>query len=398
MPSHERENARKEKQRKTESKIKRIIWIVLIIIIIALIIMKVCEIDFSSVKNRISSGSSISMTADENAYPFTIDSSKSVNIYSLNDKLGVLTDLSMTVLNPSDANVLYTFNHGYSNPIIKCSGTYYCLIDQGANRIRLDTVSENIYETKTDDSILIADVSKNGTVIYATKSDDAKSTIFVYSKALKKQMEFDVNTGYVVAVAIDSSGKKCAYAVVNSKDAKLVTTVYTINVGDDEEKASFEFSDTDAMDLHYSNSGDLYFVGLDCVSVITSQKNQKEVYKKGTVNTVCFGYTDDNELVYVYSDYSESNVNTVAHINSSGKIKTSFEINQKVKYVSSSSNEICILLSNKVEVYSLTKGNLKNTYKCDETVGNVRKMSTKVFVNRQQLIDILESDDSEKVK
>jgi hypothetical protein len=398
MPSHERENARKEKKRKSESKVKRIIWIVLILIIIALIIMKVCEIDFSSVKNHFSNTSSISMTTDEDAYPFTIDSSKNVSIYSLNDKLGVLTDTSMTVLNPSDADVLYTFNHGYANPIIKCSGTYYCIIDQGANRIRLDTVNDNVYETKTDNSILTADVSKNGTVIYATKSDENKSTVFVYSKALKKQMEFEVNTGYVVAVAIDSSGKKCAYAVVNSKDAKLVTTVYTINVGDEKEKANFEFVDSDVMSLHYSNSGDLYYVGVDCVSVITSQKNQKEVYKQGEVNTVCYAYTDDNELVYVYSDYNGSSDNTVAHINSSGKIKTSFDISQKAKGVSSSSNEICVLFSDKVEIYSLTKGNLKDTYKCDETVGNVLKMSTKVFVNRQQLIDILQSDDTEKVK
>ncbi|MFR5876837.1 MAG: DUF5711 family protein [Eubacterium sp.] len=393
MPSHERENARKEKQRKTDAKIKKIIWAVLIAVIIALIVMKVCEIDFQTIKNYFvdSDGNlSILMTADEDAYPFTIDSSKNVHLYSLNDKLGVLTDSSMTVLNPSDADVLYTFNHGYANPIIKCSGTYYCLVDQGANRLRLDTVNDNVYETKTENTILTADVSKNGTVIYATKSNDAKSTVFVYSKALKKQMELEVNSGYIVSVAIDSSGKKCAYAVVNSKDAKIVTTVYTINVGDDKERAAFDFVDSNLMDLHYSNSGDLYFVGTDCVSVITSQKKQKEVFKKGSANTVCFSYTSDNELVYVYSDYSESIDSTVAHINSSGKIKNSFKINQKTKYVSSSSNEICVLFSDRVEVYSLTKGDLKNTYKCDDSVGTVRKMSSKVFINRQQLVDVLE--------
>lgn len=393
MPSHERENARKEKQRKTDAKVKRIIWIVLIVIIIALIIMKVFEIDFISIRNRFvgSDGKfSISMTADEDAYPFTIDSSKDVHLYPLNDKLGVLTDSSMSVLNPSDADVLYTFNHGYSNPVLRCSGSYYCLIDQGANRLRLDTVNDAVYETKTDNTILTADVSKNGTVIYATRSDEAKSTVFVYSKALKKQMEFEVNSGYVIAAAIDLSGKKCAYAVVNSKDAKIITTVYTINVGDDKERASFEFADIDLMDLHYSGSGDLYFVGTDCVSVISSQKKQKEVYESGSVNTVCFGYTADNELVYVYSDYTESSDNTVAYINTSGKVKNSFTVNQKVKYVSSSSNEVCLLFTDSVGIYSLTKGDLKNTYKCDDTVGDVRKMSSKVFVSRRQLIDVLE--------
>lgn len=393
MPSNERENARKEKRRKTDAKAKKIIWIILILIIIALIIMKVCEIDFQSIKDRFVDEDgkiSISMTADEDAYPFTIDSSKNVHLYSLNDKLGVLTDTSMTVLNPSDADVLYTFSHGYANPVIKCSGTYFCLADQGGNRLRLDTVNGDVYETKTENTILTADVSRGGTVIYATKSDEAKSTVFVYSKALKKQMELEVSSGYVVAVAIDSSGKKCAYAVVNSKDAKLITTVYTINVGDDEERASFEFAESNLMDLHYSGSGSLYYVGTDGVSVITSQKKQKEIYKTGSVNTVCFSYTDDNELVYVYSDYTESSDNTIARINSSGKVKTEFTVSQKAKAVSSSSNEICVLFTDKVDVYSLTKGDLKSTYKCDETVGDVCKMSSKVFVSRQQLIDVLE--------
>jgi hypothetical protein len=393
MPSHERENARKEKKRKNDAKAKRIIWIVLILIIIALIIMKVCEVDFASIKNRISgsdSSSSISMTADESAYPFTIDSSRNTHIYSMSDKLAVLTDTSMTILNPSDAEVLYTFNHGYSNPIIKYSSSYYCIFDQGANRLRLDTTSDNVYETKTDNQILTADVSRNGTVIYATKSDDAKSTVYVYSKALKKLMQFDVSSGYVVSVAIDSSGKKCAYAVVNSQDAKLVTTIYTINVGDDSERASFEYVDSNLMDLHYSNSGSLYFVGTDCVSVITSQKKINEIYKQGSVNTISYCYTSDGELVYAYSDYNESSDNTVAYVNSKGKIKNTFSVNQKVEYISSSSNEICVLFSDNVSIYSLTKGDLKNTYKCDESVGSALKMSTKVFISKQQIVDVLE--------
>lgn len=393
MPSHERENARKEKQRKNDLKTKRIIWIILILIIFVLAVLKVCEIDFSSLKSRFTDSDgkfSISLKTQENAYPFELDSSSGVKISDNNDKLNVLTDQSLTVLNPGDAEVIYTFDHGYANPIIRYSKPYFCLIDQGASRFRLDTNNENIYEEKTELPILCADVAGNGTVVYATKGKDVKSTLFVINSKLDHKMTLDVNDGYIVSVAIDSSGKKLAFATMNSKDAKKVITVHTMSVGDTSPKATFDFVDTNILDLHYSNSSDLYFVGSDTVAVITSQKNLKEVFKKGSVYTQDFSYTSNNELVYAGSDFSESAQSTLSYITSSGKIKTSIELKQKIKDVSSHSNEICVLYDDSIEVYSLTKGDLKDTYKCDSSVKSINQMSNKIFAHRQKLITVIE--------
>lgn len=393
MPSHERENARKERQRKNDLKTKRAVWIILAVIIIILIVLKVCEVDFASIKDRFTDENgkfSISMGASDEAYPFELDSSENVRISSNNDKLNILTDQSMTVLNPGDAEVIYSFSHGYANPIARYSKPYYCIVDQGATRFRLDTNTENIYEEKTDLPILCADVAGNGTVAYATKGKDVKSTLYVINNKLDKKMTLDINDGYIVFVAIDASGKKIAYATINSKDAKSVVTVHTMSVGDEEPKATFDFVDTDILDLRYSNSSDLYFVGNDMVAVITSQKNLKEVFKKGSVYTVDFTYTSNDELVYAGSEFSQSEQCTVSCISSSGKVKTSINLNQNIKDISSYSNEISVLFDDRIEVYSRTKGNLKATHKCDSSVKSIHKMSNKIFVYRQKLISVIE--------
>lgn len=392
MASKQRENARIAKKRAKERKTKKIIWIVLIVIIIILIIMRVCEIDFASLKNKYTDENgkfSISMTADMEAYPFAVDSSNIIKVKPISDKLSVLTDSSLTVLNPADAIITYTVNHGYANPVMSSAGQYICIIDQGSNRLRLDRTTQEIYESKTENPLLCADVSKTGTVIYSTRSDEEKSSVTVMNASLKKVAEFNVNSGYVVSVAIDASGKKCAYATVNSVNAKLVTTVHTFNVGDDKDRASFDYVDSSVMDLHYSDSSNLYYVGTNCVSVISSQKKEKPVFQLGTMNTECFNYTKNNELVIDFTPYAQANENSIAYVTSSGKISTQIDLQKKVKYISSSSNEICVLFSDKVSTYSLTKGKEKESISCDDSLTTADKLSSKVFVTRHQLIDVM---------
>lgn len=391
MPSNQRENARREKQQQKERKTKYIIWCVLAIIAVALVVMKICEIDFNSVKNRFVNENgeiSISSTANTSNYPFVMDSSK-VKVSTVNDKLGLLTDSTVTILNPSDAKPVYEFAHGFANPIASFAGNYICIIDQGTNRFRLDSTTENIYESTTDMPILCADVSKRGRIIYATQGKETKSSVFVVNGKLETEMKLNVNDGYVVATAIDGSGKKIAYATVNSKDAKLVTTVHTYSVGAEKETASFEFVGSNIMDLHYSSSGSLFIVGTDFVSVVSNQKKLHNTFEIGSVNTVCFNYTDSGELVYAYEKYQGANENTICYVKNSGKVKTSVELNQRAKYVSSASNIITVLFNEEIVNYSLTSGKEKERFACDDAVSTANRMSSKIFVTRQQLVDVI---------
>ncbi|MBR4241693.1 MAG: hypothetical protein IKR97_05680 [Eubacterium sp.] len=391
MPSQKRVNERREKQQKNEQKTKTIIWIVLILVIFVLIIMRICEIDFKDIKNRYFDENghlTFSMTTNENAYPFSLSSSGDVRVQPIGDKISIVNDTSCTVINPTDAKIIYSYNHGYANPIVKYAGNYFCLFDQGATRLRLDRANKNVFETKTDKPIICADVSKNGNIAYIARYENGKSELVVINSTLKKLMKYSINEGYAIGVAIDSSGKKIAYACANSKNADFITTITTINLGDSEKRASFDFRDSSFMDLRYSTGSRLYYVSTRGVSVIKNQKKLFETFKSGSVNTVCYNYTKDNELVYVYSSYSSANENKLVYINSSGKVKTEIDLNKKPKYISAT-NEICVLFKDSVALYSITKGELKTSYKCDDSLTSANKISTKIFITRHKIIDVL---------
>ncbi len=388
MATNQRENARKEKKQKRDRKIKAVIWAVLIFLMVALLGMKLAEVDYSGLGSKIFGN--ITSQATGQSKSIMLDSSKDVKTADVNGKLNVLTDTSYTVYNPADSTAQYSYVHGYANPCISYAGNYTCLFDQGGARIRLDSNSGAIYESTLDNSILCADVANNGNIIYATNGKNSKSTVVLVNKSLKKLLQFDVSEGFVTSVAVDSSGKKCAYAVVNSKNADFVTTVYTINAGDEKPIASFEFVSSSVIDLSYSSSA-LFVVCDNNVTVVKNQKKAQTVFDNNSVVAVNYTYTDKNQLVFVYADYAQATENKVAYISSNGKIKTTFNLDQRVKYIHSSSNEITVLFDDKINVYSLSKGEQKTTLSCNDSVNSVVKMSSTIYVQHQQIIDAVNS-------
>ena len=151
MAGNQREMRKKELKAKKDRRNKTIVWIVIAVVVAILIVMKVCEININTVKEHFTDSNgklSVSLNIDKNNFPYNLDSSQNVIVKNINNKLGVLTPSSFTVLDTKKAVAKYTFDHGYSNPIIKTSGIYSLLIDQGSTKLRLDNTSENVYENE----------------------------------------------------------------------------------------------------------------------------------------------------------------------------------------------------------------------------------------------------------
>lgn len=387
MPSNERENQRIENKKQKEKKAKRIIWIALFVVLAVLLVLKVCEIDFADIKNRINSLSVTSAVSDNN-YPVTVNVSNGESIKLVNGKLYALNESSVVSVDPASASQSYSFDHGYASPVFKSNGNYTCLFDRGGTRLRLDTTSEELYEKSFDKSIITADVANNGTITCALFSDEAKSRIIVLNKNENKKLDYNVKDGYVTYVSLNQNASLLAYTSVNSKNAFLTTTVHILNIGSGEDEFTLEYDKSNIIDLHFNDSGNLYVLGDNFLSVIKSQKKEEVVFKKGSISTINYCYTSSNELVINYSGYNKSSKSKVAYIKSNGKVKSSFSIKGEAKSISSSSNDITVLLPQKICIYSLTKGEKKESISCDSSVNSAVKASSRVYVQYGQYIDI----------
>lgn len=395
MAGNQREMHRKEKRAQKDRKNKIIVWTIIVLIIIALAVMKICEININSVKEHFTDADgnfTITQGVTEDNFPYNIDSSRNVTLKEVNKKIGVLTPTSFTVLDSKNADVKYTFDHGYSNPIMKSSGIYTLIFDQGDKSFRLDTTSDNVYENEAKTNIFCADVAKNGSVAYAAASKEKKCDIYVYNKSLKEQLSYSISDGYVIDIAINDSGNKISFVTVNSKNAQLKSTLYIMNVGENEIKEKLDLPEGNVVEIKYS-SNNIYVIGDSFLSVISNQKKIRTVYKKGSISTVAYTFTPSNELVLIYNSYTNSTDNVIARVKSNGKIRKEGKISGNVKSVSASSSIVSVLTGNEIASFKLS--NLENTGSTavDDSVKSICRMGTEVFVHRQSLIDRSEAEE-----
>lgn len=391
MATNQRENERRARKNAKKRKSGIILWIVLIVIIAVLAVMKICEIDFSGIKDVISGNSSVSLTeavSDEEKFPYVLDSGNDVIVSSVGNKLCILNDLSYTVINSSDAKETFKADHGFANPVMKTSGDYAVVYDQGAHKYSLNGTNSNIYQDTCSNTILCADVSDAGIVALATTSDEAKSEIVVYNKSLKEKMKYAVSYGYITAIAIDNRGSRLAFAAVNSENAVLKTVVYTMSMGDDKPRAEFSYNSSSVIDLHFC-SANLYIVGTDFLSVVSSMKNETKVYEQGTVNTASYCYNSADNLVFAYSEYTGSLSGKVAYIAPSGKIKSQADVGAEIKDITASGSEFSVLTNDSVISYKLSDGSEKGRINADDTYTSIQQMSSKIFGKRRTFIELL---------
>lgn len=394
MAGNQREMRKKELKAKKDRKNKTIIWIIIAIVVAVLIVMKVCEININTVKEHFTDSSgklSISQNVEKNNFSYNLDSSQNVTVKNINNKLGVLTPSTFTVIDTKKAVAKYTFDHGYSNPVIKTSGIYSLLVDQGSTKMRLDNTSENVYENELKGNILCGDVAKNGNTALATLSRDKLCNVTVYNKSLDKKMSYDLDYGYIVDIAINNSGSKIAFVALNSKNAQLKAKLYTINVGTSEPKAILDLPNCNVLELKY-NSDNLYVVADDYIGIVSNQKKLKTVFECGKINTVCYTFTPNDELVLAYNDYSNSTENKLVRVRAGGNTKSETTVNGNIRYISASPSVVSVLTDSNIVTYSLGNMKQKKRVSVDDSVKSICQMGSTVFIHRQSLIERNESD------
>lgn len=395
MAGNQREMERRERREQRDKRHKLIIWAIIAVIILVLVIMKICEINVNSIKNHFTDANgdfTLTEGIDEDNFPYSLDSSHNVKIVNANNRLGILTPNSYTVLDSKDASCDYVFEHGYSNPVLASAGIYSLIYDQGAKKYRLDTLSQSVYEEEMPSSILCADVSKNGTAAIATASKEKLCDVTIMSKALSKEFSFSISDGYIVDIALNESGKELAVAAVSSENAELVTTVYTYCIGGSSGgEAAVRLPSGTLTDIKYAGSN-IWAVGDSFLGIIKGDK-YIDCFETGTISTKCYAYNQSGDIVLAYGNYSNSSDCMISYIKSNGKKKNEFSVSGNVKDICADSALVTVLTSNDIVSYNIKNGEEKQRASALESVKSICRVGSAVFLQRQSVIDRGDSTD-----
>lgn len=385
MSTNQRENERMERKLAKKRKRQKIAWIAIILVIIALLVMKLCEIDFSSIGDK--SNSPVSVTGEE-AFPFELESGEDFGFGVFSDNIYALNADAFTVIGEADGRELLSVEHGYANPIVETAGSYCVLYDQGSGAYMLCSKKNQIYENKSDNSILCADVSDSGSVLLCTTSDTARCVIKLYNTSLDEKFSYDIADGFVTSVAVDGRGSRIAFAVVSSENARFKTTVYTMNTDDEAPRAQFVYSSS-VLDLEFKST-DLYIVGTDFVSTVSSLKNETKVFEEGSVSTVSHCFNSSGNLVYAYTDYEGAGETSLVCVKPSGNVTEITVVSGRVKDITASSSRLSALTDSGIISYKISSGEQLQAFEVDDSYTSIQQMSSKIFAKHGTNIELIQ--------
>ncbi len=285
---------------------------------------------FEYIENKINA-------AGSGDFPASIEGSELYDAHSSGSIIYTLSDTNAEIYNFSGKQV-FSRQHDFNSPMISTSSQRALLYDAGGKNIYIYNYGDVVDEINTEREIYCADISRNGTVAIATKSDGYASEVQVLSKGGKVKFIWYSASEIVNNVALSNNGKRLAVSTVDTSGGSFRSKVYIFKYSSAEPVHQFVYDDSVVYSL--STLSSKHF------SVVTDKTVDFIKWKGGsrTQNT-------NNYSLNLYRVCGKNNIavrgnksnNTITVFGSSGKIVTEFEFLGAVSDISYKSGRIFIL-------------------------------------------------------
>jgi hypothetical protein len=257
--------------------------------------------------------------------------------YSSGKIIYTLTDTNAEIYNFAGKQI-FSRQHDFNSPMLSTSSQRGLLYDAGGKNIYVYNYSDVVDEIKTKHEIYCADISRNGTVAIATKSEGYASQVEVLSKGGKTKFIWYSATELINNVALSNNGKRLAVSTIDTTGGNFKSKVYIFKYSS--AKPLYEFSYDDSVVYSLNTLSSKYF------SVVTD-KTVDHIKWKGGRRT----QSPNNYSINLYRLCGDKNIavrgnksnNTITVFTASGKIKNEFEFLGAVSDISYKNGRIFIL-------------------------------------------------------
>lgn len=305
------------KGRKLEQKRKlKITSIIIAIVIITISILRVIL-----PAGILESASNTLSLIGSGSYPIELESTDTINVVPRGSYYYVLTHSYVKAFSNS-GKTLFSYAHGFENPIIKISSSRAIVFNQGSTEFLIFNRTGLKDSFSTDSNIITAGISDSGVYAIATHSDKYTSAITVYNKSKKVLYEWYSAEETINNVALSPNGKKLAVSAFSSDVGKYKSTLYVLNF----KSATPEFTEKYENSLIYN----IDTSSRNNFTVVTQNKLKFVKWSKYTANEYSSNYnisylkSSGNGTVAVFNRESDKTDNRIIVFSKSGKLKYEF--------------------------------------------------------------------------
>ena len=254
-------------------------------------------------------------------YPVEISSTEVLNTVSRGNCYYVLTDTRLNAYSGGGKEI-YSYYHGFENPMLKTSRTRAMVFSQGGNEAYIYNLAELKSTVSTEKEIITANISDSGAYAIVTRSDSYASVVSVYNKNDKLIYEWYSSEDTVNNVAISPNGKKIAVSAFNTSSGDYRAKICVLRF----DSASPEYTETYSGSPVYaieSSGGGFSVITENSVQFIEWSKYKKTEYKNDYAMSMF--RSGSGGSIAVFNRTSDKTDNRVAVFNSKGKLKSEFE-------------------------------------------------------------------------
>lgn len=158
------------------------------------------------------------------SYPIELESNETVNVMSCGSYYYILSNTNIDAVSNS-GNHLFSYNHGYENPVLKVSDWGALVFEQGGTEALIFNAKNHKSTVTTEKPILTGAISDSGKYALVTLSDKYASSVSVYSKSGDIIYEWFSAKDTVNNVLLSSNGNKIAVSTFDSSGGQYSSAV-----------------------------------------------------------------------------------------------------------------------------------------------------------------------------
>lgn len=290
----------------------------------------------------------ITLSMGSSSFPVAISGNGIMNAVPKNRYYYVLTDTNIMAFT-NGGKKIFSFVHGFSSPVLVTSETRALLFDQGGNTAVIYNLAGVVKTVESKNSIVAADIAKDGQYALVTKSDSYAATVSVYNRKGKSIYSINFAKDMVNNVDIASSGKKIAVSTVNTESGKPVSVlrIYDFKSAD----PAFKLDLGQDMAYDVENAGRGFFVTTHNKAryIRWSNYNVQEFGLEGEISALRYS---SSGFLAVYNKTNDKSDSVAALFTNSGKKISEFEIKGAVSDIRFSRGRVYVMGDNSVTIFN----------------------------------------------
>ena len=255
-------------------------------------------------------------------YPVTLESSDTLNTVSRGGYYYVLSDTRLCAYSGGGKEI-YSYMHGYENPVLKTSKTRALIFSQGGNEAAVYNLRSKKGTVKSNNEIITAGISDSGVYAVVTRSDKYASVVTAYDKRNKRIYEWSSATDTVNNVAVSPNGKKIAVSLFSAASGKFTSKISVLEF----DSASPKYTDVIDGSLVYTLDG-FHNSGFSALTengyIFTEWSGFKKTEYKSDFSPA-FLRSGSGGIAAVFNRESDRTDNRVVLFTKKGQVKSEFE-------------------------------------------------------------------------